>query len=204
MFVFILTFDYPSMSRMSKSDEMVDGERKVHSKYSNNVERYSSYLFDESAYTAKGFEYTNKYRQLILLLCADLIETHKFNLGSPSIGFYTDKIAFEKEKYYLGIEFIFPDSDRRTYEAAAAQLASAHLRKITTSLSSSYKIFEDPNVAGAVLRFTWKRQGQKEFVDFWLSSRDVYLFQTNRMVLPELIMRSTITNMNGVIIRLSV
>ena len=165
--------------------------------------QYSKFLVDTGAYTTKGIEYHNKHRSLLLLLCADLIATQKFNLSESSVGFYTDKQSFQKNKYYLGIEFVFTNTDRKSYEEAAFDYASSNFRKITASLYSN-KIFEDSNIAGAVLRFTWNRQSNKEFVDFWVITRDISLFQTNKLSMAELIVRSTVADMNGNIIQLPI
>ena len=200
---FVLMFDSSLKSQIIKNDEILNREKEILSKFSK-PDKYSNYLADEALYTTNGFEYVKKHRRLLLLLCADLIETHNFNLSKSYIGFYSDKNSFKKESYYLGIEFNFGDTDRKSYEEAAALYAQSNFKKITTSLSSCYKIFEDPNVVGSVLRFTWKRQGKTEFVDFWLNSRDIFLYQTNRQVLVELIVRSAVTNMDGAIIRLPI
>ena len=201
--VLLLVLISSTESQVIKDDEILNREREMLSKHSNRLEvLYSKYLADASAYTTKGFDYVKKHRRLLLVLCADLIETHKFNLSESYIGFYTDGKALRKERYYLGIEFNFGDTNRRSYEEAAAHFATSHLKQITTSLSSCYKIFEDPNVVGSVIRLTWKRQGKTEYADFWLTTRDIFLYQTNKQVLVELIVRSAVTNMDGVIIRL--
>jgi hypothetical protein len=202
--IVVLTFPSLSKSQIVKDDEILKREKETLSKYSGKSDKYSDYLVNESAYTTKGIEYDKKYRKLLLLLCADLIETHKFNLEKSAIGFYSDKKSFEQEKYYLGIEFNFAGTDKKSYETAASHYAVSNLKKIITSLSSGYKIFEDPNIAGSVLRFTWKRQGKTEFADFWITPRDIFLYQTNKLVLTELIIRATVTNMDGVVIRLPI
>ena len=183
---FILVFGYLSESRVVR------------------IEQYSKFLVDTAAYTTKGVEYHNKHRNLLLLLCADLIDTHKFNISESSIGFYTDKQSFQKNRYYLGIEFIFTNTNQKSYEEAAFDYASSNFRKITTSFSSSNKIFEDSNIVGSVLRFTWNRQENREFVDFWLTKRDISLFQSNRLSMAELVVRSTASDMNGNIIQLPI
>jgi hypothetical protein len=130
----------------------------------------------------------------------------KVFVGEKSIGFYYDKKENRKDKLFLGVDLIMPDSSvtlDADYEKNARTIISKNLREMMNVLSSCTEVLKENEVKGVVVGLIWNRGGRKELVNIWISKSDMDLYYGNGLTLNELVIRSTVTNTDGHIIRMT-
>ncbi|HEY1405402.1 MAG TPA: hypothetical protein VF857_02210 [Spirochaetota bacterium] len=174
--------------------------------YATEDSRYNKYLVTIESYTTNGSTYHKKYLQYLYGIAKIFVDEKKIAVGEHSIGFYYDKKENRKDKLYLGVDLILPDemvSQEASYDKNARALIGKNLREMMSVLSSCTEVLKENEVKGVVVGLVWKRNGLRELVNIWISKDDVDLFYRNELTLNELVIRSTVTNTDGRIIRMT-
>jgi hypothetical protein len=176
------------------------------SRYANEDSVYSLYLVPIDSYTTNGALYHKKYLPYLYGIAKIFRDEKKVFVGEKSIGFYYDKKENRKDKLFLGVDLIMPDSAvilDADYEKNARTMISKNLREMMNVLSSCTEVLKENEVKGVVVGLIWNRGGRKELVNIWISKSDMDLYYGNGLTLNELVIRSTVTNTDGHIIRMT-
>jgi hypothetical protein len=167
-----------------------------------NREKYADFLVDIDRYTTSGAEYHKKYFKHIIGVAGDIIEKRKFALEKGSVGFYFDKRSGDRAKLYLGLDINTNSSPNQPFETIAAGFIRVNLKDIMQTLNSCRSIFEEKDIYGMVIGWTWLSSGRTEHLSLWIPKEDVLRFEDNKITFDELVHRSTATNTVGRVVRL--
>ncbi len=189
---------------MPNCESMSERERSIISYPKEKEIVYEEYLVRLEQYTTNGDVYHKKYYKHLIGLARTIIEEKKYSISKNSIGFYHDKKKSAYSKLFLGFDI----NSGQDYNASQkyGQILSQYLQKdvpkIMPVLYSCKSIFAENDIAGMVIGFRWLRAGKQEGFNFWIESKDVSLFEEQKLTLGEIIERNTITDTGGIVIRL--
>ena len=176
------------------------------SQYANEDSVYSMYLVPVDSYTTNGAVYHKKYIKYLYGIAKIFRDEKKAFVGDKSIGFYYDKKENRKDKLFLGVDLLIPGSSvvkEDDYEKNARKIIGRNLRETMNVLSSCTEVLKEEEIRGVVVGLIWDRSGKREMVNIWIGKSDMDLYYGNGLTLNELVIRSTVTNTDGRIIRMS-
>ncbi len=176
------------------------------SQYANEDSVYSMYLVPVDSYTTNGAVYHKKYIKYLYGIAKIFRDEKKVFVGDKSIGFYYDKKENRKDKLFLGVDLLIPGSSvvkEDDYEKNARTIIGRNLREMMNVLSSCTEVLKEDEIRGVVVGLIWDRNGKREMVNIWIGKSDMDLYYGNGLTLNELVIRSTVTNTDGRIIRMS-
>lgn len=174
--------------------------------YSSGSPEYEKYLVTVDSYTTNGSVYHKKYVEYLYGVAKILLSEKKMTVGERSIGFYYDKKENRKDKLFLGVDLSVPESavqPSETYEKNARVMMGGYLKDVMGVLHSCTAVLAENEVKGVVIGLVWNRGGAKELINVWILKEDLTLFYRNSLTLSELVVRGTVTNTEGRIIRLT-
>lgn len=174
--------------------------------YSSGSPEYGKYLVDVDSYTTSGSVYHKKYVEYLYGVAKILATEKSMAVGEKSIGFYYDKKENRKDKLFLGVDLSVPDQavlPSETYEKNARVMIGAYLKDVMGVMHSCTAVLAENEIKGTVIGLVWRRGGAKELINVWILKEDLALFYRNSLTLSELVIRSTVTNTDGRIIRLT-
>ena len=174
--------------------------------YSAGSSEYEKYLVSVDSYTTNGGVYHRKYTDYLHGIAKILLTEKKMTVAEQSIGFYYDKKENRKDKLFLGVDVRIPDAAVRpaeTYENNARALTGVFLRDVMGVLHSCRTVLSENEVKGVVIGLGWQRGGAKELINVWITKEDLALFYAGSLTISELVVRGTVTNTEGRIIRLT-
>jgi hypothetical protein len=167
-----------------------------------NREKYSDLLVEVERYTTAGAEYHRKYYKHLIGIAGDIVEKKKLSVEKASVGFYFDKRSGDKRKLYLGLDLVSSGDFAQSYEAVAASFIRKDLRSIIGTINSCRSIFEEKEVVGMVIGWWWTATGARERVSIWILKDDFIRFEDGMITFDELLIKSTVTNTIGRVIKL--
>ena len=174
--------------------------------YSAGASEYEKYLVAVDSYTTNGGVYHKKYTDYLYGIAKILLTEKTMTIAEKSIGFYYDKKENRKDKLFLGVDVGIADTSvaqAETYEKNARTLTGTFLKDVMGVLHSCTAVLAESEVKGVVIGLVWQRGGARELINVWVSKEDLALFYKNSLTLSELVVRSTVTNTEGRIIRLT-
>jgi hypothetical protein len=174
--------------------------------YSAGASVYEKYLVSVDSYTTNGGVYHKKYTDYLNGIAKILLTEKTMDIAEKSIGFYYDKKENRKDKLFLGVDILIPDvlvAQSETYEKNARILIGSRFKDVMGVLHSCTAVLAENEVKGIVIGLVWQRGGARELINVWVSKEDIALFYKNSLTLSELVVRSTVTNTEGRIIRLT-
>lgn len=179
-------------------------EGEILKRYSEeNKDKYGDLLVDITKYTTNGAQYHEKYRKLLIGLAGEIIEVRKYAIVPGSIGFYFDKKMPEKTDLYLGLDIDAGNNLSETYSGVATYLIKQNLREIIETVRLCVSIFSEKEVIGMVVGWRWTSGSKQEQVNIWMSKEDLIKYEEKKLTFEELVIRSVITNTEGLFIRVS-
>lgn len=191
---------------LSTCASMNEREKAILHFSGDSIGRYEGYLVRIDQYTTNGAQYHQKYYNHLIGIARVIMEEKKLPVVKNSIGFYFDKRENVKEKLYLGIDVRpAPDAalENYSYEGKSAAYLKRHLGDIMRVLQSCDTIFTEKEIVGIVIGFKWDGTARPEMISLWIDKTDALRYENGRLTLSELIVRNTITNTDGKIIRLA-
>ena len=174
--------------------------------YSAGTPEYEKYLVSVGSYTTNGAVYHKKYTDYLHGIAKILFTEKKMTVAEQSIGFYYDKKENRKDKLFLGVDIRMPEQTVRpaeSYENNARAMMGLYLREVMDVLHSCQTVLAENEVKGVVIGLAWQRGGARELINVWVSKEDLSLFYAGSLTLSELVVRGTVTNTEGRIIRLT-
>jgi hypothetical protein len=174
--------------------------------YSDAGSGYEKYLVVFDSYTTNGSIYHKKYLDYLYGIAKIFTDEKKAMVSEKSIGFYFDKKENRKDKLFLGVDLIADDKSidkGMDYDKNVRSVLKQFLKDAMSVLGSCTAILKENEVQGVVIGFIWNRNGVRELVNIWIPKEELNLFYTDSLTLNELVIRSTVTNTNGKIIRMS-
>ncbi len=166
---------------------------------------YEQYLVDTGQYTTRGKVFHDRYRDHLIGIARIATEKYKLAVQKNSIGFYHDKKAKDPDRLYLGFDFRVepgPGTEDYGYGNMVGHLLRKHIQDFIYITQSCGKVFVEKEIVGSVVGINWERSGRIQHFNFWIEEKEAALFEGNRITLTELIERNTITNAEGLILRL--
>ena len=174
--------------------------------YSAGSSGYEKYLVSVGSYTTNGAIYQKKYTDYLYGIAKILLSEKKMDVIEQSIGFYYDKKENRKDKLFLTVDIRMPDQEVRSaesYENNARAMMGLSLRGVMDVLHSCQTVLSENEVKGVVMGLAWQRGGARELINVWVSKEDLALFYAKSLTLNEVVIRGTVTNTEGRIIRLT-
>jgi hypothetical protein len=175
-------------------------------KYAGTELKYEKYLVSVDSYTTNGSVYHKKYLNYLYGIAKIFIDEKKIDVSEKSIGFYYDKKEKRKDKLFIGVDLVVPEERIKygdDYIENARALIGQYLMPTMNVLSSCTDILKEDEVKGVVVGLAWTRNGMRQVVNIWISKDDMELYYADGLTLNELVIRSTVTNTEGGIIRMT-
>jgi hypothetical protein len=175
-------------------------------KYSDAGLAYEKYLVVFDSYTTNGSVYHKKYLNYLYGIAKIFTDEKKTKVSEKSIGFYFDKKENRKDKLFLGIDLIADEkfiNQGADYEKNARSLLRQLLTDAMSVLQSCTEILKENEVRGVVIGYIWTRNGNRELVNIWIPKDALAEFYNDSLTLNELVVKSTVTNTDGRIFRMS-
>ncbi len=174
---------------------------------SKSKSKYDIYMVDSEKYTTNGKKYHDRYYKYLVGIAAITIGINKMNIRKNSIGFYFDKKKNVKNELYLGLDVMVPVDPVYSF-SSYTEVGVVQLKKYLTDvlfiIHSCKTIFKEDEVIGIVVGMSWIRDKSEESINIWIDKKDVFQFENNKLTFNEVILRNTITNINGKIINLPI
>lgn len=168
----------------------------------NNRDRYADLLVDESKYTTSGVEYHRKFFKHLIGIAGDIVEVKKLSVEKGTIGFYFDKKSGDRDRLYIGLDINTNANYGQPFETVAISLVRRNLRDIVQTFNSCRSIFSERKVMGMVIGWVWHSGSAAERVSVWIFKEDFIRFEDGMITFDELVLRSTVTNTAGRVIKL--
>lgn len=172
----------------------------------NNINQYERYLVSETDYTTGAVAYHKKYKESLYSLVEMFLNTKKFEIVDKSLGFYYDQKKGTNH-YYLGFDMICNSENvlsDQSYEINGRRMIKIYYKSILEVMNSYEKIFDEEEIDGVVIGLVWKRNGRNETLNIWTSKNDIKDLFDNKRTFRELVIRSTVTDGQDRIIRLTI
>ncbi len=178
-------------------------EKEILKQYTESAkDRYAGYLVDLKKYTTRGGVFQEKYYKLIIAIARDITEKRGLSIIRGTVGFYYDKKANLRDRLYFGFDIDAGAVNNTRYGDVAVGLIKDNLKSIINTVNSARSMFNEKEIVGIVIGFSWKSPVMREQVNIWATEGDVIRFEDGRLTFDEVVQRSTITNTAGKIIRL--
>jgi hypothetical protein len=174
--------------------------------YSDAGSAYDKYLVVFDSYTTNGSVYHKKYLNYLYGIAKIFTDEKKTKVSEKSIGFYFDKKENRKDKLFLGVDLIADEKsvdNSADYEKNVRSIFNKLLNESMSVLGSCTEILKETEVQGVVIGFIWYRNGNRELVNIWIPKDELTMFYNDSLTMNELVIRSTVTNTDGRIIRMS-
>lgn len=169
-----------------------------------NKEKYNSRLVPIRRYSTGGVVYHEKYHRHLISIAADLVENKALEVMESSIGFYYDRTSRNKERLYLGLDIDAGINLPPDFRRAVEERIRSDLNDVIETVNSCASVFENQSIAGFVVGWAWGRGSSDDPVSIWILKEDLSKFDADRITFEELVLRSTITDTKGRIIRLAI
>lgn len=195
--LFLITVLACSASANKKYD-MNDYDKK-------KVNEYDNYLVKDSDYTTNGITYHKKYKVCMYSIVEHLMVKQQYEIVMQSVGFYYDQKK-SKNKYYLGLDIICDEKTvliNQSYSDNGRKMIKEYLPPIMNIVFSCDKIFAENDIEGIVIGLVWKRNGRNESINIWTAKDDISRYYNKRLTFREMVYRSTVTDSQDRIIRLT-
>jgi hypothetical protein len=179
-------------------------EQKILDYYSERSrDRYADLLVPLERYTTTvGAQYHQKFYKHLIGVAGDLVEKKKLVVEKGSIGFYYDKKSGDKNKLYLGVDLVSSGDFAQSYESVSVSFIRKDLKNIIETVNSCRSIFEEKEVVGMVIGWWWTSTGARERVSLWILKDDFIKLEDGMITFDELLIKSTVTNTIGRVIKL--
>ena len=167
---------------------------------------YGKYLVNIDAYTSSGSVYHRKHQALLLTAVRDLVDKKGLDLLPGSVGFYFDRRMNVREQLFLGYDFT-GDPELAKTASSYADAVRAMLSRYFPDLLSQYQllapILKETSVNGIVIGVKWAQAGRVESMNLWVLKDDLERYVSKELTFKELVIRATLTDSSGRIVRIT-
>ena len=167
-----------------------------------NDKKFNDYLVKKEIYTTRGHLFQDKYHKHLIDIVGDVINNKKLLIKKGTVGFYYDKKSKNTARLYLGLDIDSKKTFAASYSSESIGLLKNDLKIIIETVFSCKSVFLEEDIVGVVIGWYWNKNGTSQFLNIWMSERDLLKFEKNSLTFNELLTRSTVTNTMGRIIRL--
>lgn len=212
-FLFFVTCgSIPEKANSSDNKIVIPETTLPEDKYSvNNYEaeqpdKYERFLVAIEDYTTNGDYYHKKHKKYLLGIAEILTSKHGYKLKPGTIGFYFDKVENKKSKLYLGLDVVCEQAKLKGgegYYETGRRMIDEYLGNTLMTVHRYDDIFSENEVEGAVVGLFWYRAGKGEFINVWLPKQNINEYFNDQLTFNELVLKATVTDINGKKIRLT-
>jgi hypothetical protein len=164
--------------------------------------KYADLLVEEERYTTAGLKHQRKYHRHLIGIAGEIVENHKLAIEKHSIGFYYDKRSGDTRSLYLGLDIDAGTPGGGPFERTAVELIRRDLANIVQTIHACRSVFSEKDVAGMVIGWKWTAGASREHLSVWIAKADFIRYEDDLLTFDGMLLRSTITNTLGRVIRL--
>jgi len=188
-----------------ENNTVVKDKYTVENYISVEPDKYEKFMVNIKDYTTNGSIYHEKYIKQLHGISEIITEKYNYTVKDNSVGFYFDKIEKNKNKFFIGFDIICDPSmfdSAGSYEVNGRKSMEIYLLSLLGVMNNYKEILNEENVEGCVIGFHWF-VGKEYYINVWISKMNLNDYFLQKITFKELVMKSTVTNMDGKHIRLT-